>query len=208
MAVTEPEQNGDQSLYEESSPLDHTGGYTDVMVDLETLGNNSRSPIIQIGVVGFNIETGEVNEPVKWCTRPDLEKYEPDLSTIYWWMTQSEEARQSVFSHPVIPLSVALSHFNDYWEKCLSADREKTRVWSMPASFDLVILENAFRTEGLKSPWYYRGISCMRTLCALAGINKEDRVVPPIEHDAGWDAYAQAQTACHAWHLLNRGKGE
>lgn len=82
-----------------------------LMVDLETMGNGPYAPVISIGAVFFDPNTGETGE--EFSVNISLEssmryRARPDASTILWWMEQSEEARKSLTSNTQ-ELSTALS---------------------------------------------------------------------------------------------------
>ena len=47
------------------------------------------------------------------------------------------------------------------------------RIWAYPPSFDLVILESAFRYEQVVVPWHYKMQRDARTLCRLSDYNNE-----------------------------------
>jgi hypothetical protein len=86
-----------------------------LMVDLETMGNGPYAPVISIGAVFFDPNTGETGE--EFSVNISLEssmryRARPDASTILWWMEQSEEARKSLTSNTQ-ELSTALSWLSD-----------------------------------------------------------------------------------------------
>ena len=70
-----------------------------VMVDIETLGNKSRSVILSISAVKFDIKTGETFEEfhrtidLKTCLDVGLEI---NADTFYWWTQQSKEALEKL----------------------------------------------------------------------------------------------------------------
>ncbi|WP_250663324.1 3'-5' exonuclease, partial [Escherichia coli] len=73
-----------------------------LMVDLETMGNGPYAPVISIGAVFFDPNTGETGE--EFSVNISLEssmryRARPDASTILWWLEQSEEARKSLTSN-------------------------------------------------------------------------------------------------------------
>lgn len=174
--------------------------YTDVMVDIETFGKTPQAPIIQIGAVAFS-RTGNISPPFKVTIKPDFSRYKPDEETILWWLEQSKEARESVISDDWTTRE-ALESFTDWLSTELAYD---PIVWAMPPEFDLKILENAFRVEGLSLPWKYNASRDLRTLLDLAGMDKEDRIKPVIPHDAGQDALAQTKTLFKAVERMSGG---
>lgn len=87
-----------------------------LMVDLETMGNGPYAPVISIGAVFFDPNTGETGE--EFSVNISLEssmRYlaRPDASTILWWLEQSEEARKSLTSNTQ-ELSTALSWLSEF----------------------------------------------------------------------------------------------
>jgi exodeoxyribonuclease VIII len=114
-----------------------------------------------------------------------------DASTVMWWMKQSDQAR-AAFNEKGVSLSTALSDFMDWLD-------DKALVWGNGATFDNVILDNAYRATGLTKPWKYNADRCYRTLKALYP------QVPAGErsgtyHNALDDAKHQAM---HASRILN-----
>lgn len=164
----------------------------DVMLDLETLGTDGNSVIIALGAVEFDPSTGELgrefyeNIDAQSCVDHGLMM---DVSTVMWWMQQSDDAR-SVFKKGGIPLHVALFQFG----KWLPHDAV---VWGNGASFDNVILSNAYRKTLNEQPWKFWNDRCYRTLKSL-------RPTVPITrtgtyHNALDDAKSQA---IHAIQIL------
>ena len=162
------------------------------MLDLETLGNGSRSVIISIGAVEFDPESGAlgrefyVNVDPQSCVSAGLEI---DASTVMWWMQQSEAAR-AVFKQPAGQLFDALQEFSR-WFPALA------QVWGNGATFDNVILSNAYRAAGLEQPWKFSADRCYRTLKNLMPDVKQGSV--GTAHNALDDAKYQA---LHAIKLL------
>lgn len=176
--------------------------FNEFMVDIETLGKGPRAAVIQIGICGFSLKTGEVDSPQTYHVDPHPE-CEIDPDTVRWWMMQSQAAREAVFGQVVtLAPRVALSKLKDYVLISAGQRQDPPTFWAMPPSFDLVILENLCRLENVAPPWAYNATRCLRTLCDLADVQKQERVKARIEHDAGCDAEAQAATAVFAFQSL------
>lgn len=66
--------------------------YNHLMIGLETLGNKSYTPIIQLGVCFFNIDTGDIGPSILFSVSLDSNlKYGLNNlsgSTFYWWLSQ------------------------------------------------------------------------------------------------------------------------
>lgn len=171
--------------------------YPHLMLDLETLGQHSHAPIIQVGACAFNIATGEIGHTFRMIVKPDFRINPPDLSTVCWWLQQGEDARLSAAmaehgNHQVVMIA-ALKEFIDAF--CT----EDFELWAMPPEFDVVILNNTIAAYGGKPFWKYNRTRCLRTLEALVGASSKDRVKALVPHDAGEDAKAQAATAISYW---------
>jgi exodeoxyribonuclease VIII len=155
------------------------------MVDLETLGTASNSVIISIGAAQFNAygvsSTFYRHIDPQSCVDVGLQM---DVSTVMWWMQQSDAAR-SAFIHQGEKLSEVLSMLRAWYPKdaCL---------WGNGATFDNVLLANAYRATGLAAPWRYWGDRCYRTVKALYPEVTADKF-EGAKHNALDDAINQAR---------------
>ena len=158
-----------------------------IMVDLETLGNGSNAVIIAIGAVNFD-ETGlgknfYVTVDPQTCIDIGMKM---DVSTVMWWMKQNEEARKA-FDKPGISIVNALNGFSTYIRSCAG---DKAEIWGNGATFDNVILDNAYRFAGIAKPWAYWADRCYRTMKNLYPEIKQERI--GTHHNARDDATFQA----------------
>jgi len=162
---------------------------SEVMVDLETLGNGSNAVIISIGAVAFDPASGQIqsefytNVEPQSCVDAGLKM---DVSTVMWWMKQSDEAR-AAFTKPAVPIEIALDIFKAWYP-------QGAGMWGNGATFDNVILDNAYKACNITRPWHYTKDRCYRTLKALRPDIKQDRV--GTHHNALDDAKFQALHAC------------
>lgn len=168
--------------------------FTDMMLDLETLDTTPRSAILSIAAVAFNRNAPEEYTLAlpyfyRRC-KPDFTKYGTSYGTFEFWMKQSDAARQALFADAT-DMAKVLADLRMFYVTNLSIN---ANVWCLPGSFDLPILENAFRVEGVTVPWKYDAVACLRTVYKLAGITKADRVAPTVAHDALADAVSQVAT--------------
>ena len=164
----------------------------DIMCDIESLGTLPNSAIISIGAVAFDYNSG-INSKFYKVVKPDLTKYSVTYDTIKWWMKQSEEAK-TVFSDSTLSTFDALYIFRS-WLSSLTIQH----IWAHPSSFDLVILENAFRKENIEVPWNYKQLRDSRTLLDIAGV-KITKI--GVQHNALDDAIAQAEAVINARNLI------
>lgn len=173
----------------------------DVSIDLETLGTAHDAPIIALGAVLFNRDTGVHEDEfycrIDWQSNLDAGRI-PSASTLQWWLGQSDAARGELLKTADSSLNKALVSFN-FW---MTRSRD-LYVWGNGATFDVGILEHAYATV-LKqpAPWKYRNVRDMRTLVDVATACRFDvKSVPPVgvAHSAIDDARYQADVISAAW---------
>lgn len=140
---------------------------TDVMIDLETMGTRTDAPIIAIGAVGIDLEAMEVTDRT-FYTQISLSSAvksgaKIDPSTVLWWLRQSDAARAAFHDNDKAPgLLAALTDFTTWFMQWGDVP-----TWGNGATFDNVLLAEAFKGFGMKTPWSYRNDRCFRTLRAL-----------------------------------------
>lgn len=128
------------------------------MLDIETLGKNPGSVIVSIGAVKFDKNT--VTE--SYYTRVDPEScvkagLKMDASTVIWWMQQNDAARREICQIGQ-PLTLALKEFSD-WIGGVNPE-----VWGNGATFDNVLVSEAYRICEMNRPWRYPDERCYRTV--------------------------------------------
>ncbi len=174
---------------------------TDIMMDLETMGNTSTAAIIQIGAVRFDPDSGEIgaefrhNIDLQSCLDHGLTV---DASTIYWWMARSDAARNSVGhigDNSRQQIADVLLEFRKF---ITTSGTEPRRVWSH-ATFDFVILQNAYQMTRIGMPFGYNIARDIRTLLDLAEYDPFSRIPREgVHHDALDDARYQARYTVEA----------
>lgn len=172
-----------------------------LMLDIETMGNESFSSIVSIGALEFDIETGDTGKEF-YCTIDLQSCIDAGLimnaSTVMWWMQQSEDARKSLVSESAISIQNSLSLFSDFCTK----DYE---IWGNSPRFDCGILQNAYNKIGLEIPWDFRKERCVRTLVSLRPSVKENYEWYGVGHHALSDCYNQVSYCHKTWISLNAG---
>jgi hypothetical protein len=135
------------------------------MIDLESMGKKPNAPIVSIGAVFFNPQTGELGQ--EFYTAVSLESAMdqgavPDGDTILWWLKQSSEARSAICVDDALPITDALSELSHFIHR--HADNPKyMKVWGNGATFDNVILRGAYERAGRIALGPFGTI----TMCAL-----------------------------------------
>lgn len=134
------------------------------MLDLETLGTNSNAVLISIGAVCFIPEEMKIISRVYYNIDPnscEAAGLKVDMNTILWWFKQSDAARK-VFEKDSMPLKQALINFSLWLET--QDNVKEIKIWGNGATFDNVLIRNAYKAVGLIPPWSFRNDSCYRTL--------------------------------------------
>jgi hypothetical protein len=168
------------------------------LIDLETMGNSSFAPIVAIGAVKFDPWGVETTKDDEFYMLVDLGSsmragMQPDSSTIYWWLGQSEAARKALLEPVQHELGDALADFAQWYQGA-------ERFWCHGATFDAVILNNAYGLVGMKTPWDHRTVRDTRTLFELAGMSKSKE--GGVEHNAKDDAVRHAMDVQKAYAIL------
>ncbi|HGC4018072.1 3'-5' exoribonuclease domain-containing protein [Escherichia coli] len=167
------------------------------MIDLETMGTNTNAPIVVIGAVFFDPQTGEIG-PVFYIVISLTDAMNtgavPDGGTIEWWLKQSSEARAAILTDQV-KLKDALSRFREFINEY--SDEKFVQVWGNGATFDNAILRTSYERLDIPCPWRYYNDRDVRTIVELGKtIDFDARTVIPFEgvrHNALDDARHQAK---------------
>ena len=172
--------------------------FSDVMVDIETLSTKTNSMILSIGAVKFNPRTFDIAEDNTFYRVIDIKSYQKkkhhfDISpdTVVWWVQQSDEARR-IFSNETnkVDIKTALQDFSQWF----SDSSNTVYIWSHGATFDIPILENAYRTFSLTPPWQFYNVMDTRTIYRLAYEKVTDRDrMNLVYHNSLDDAIAQTR---------------
>ncbi|EKK7292752.1 3'-5' exoribonuclease [Escherichia coli] len=189
--------NGHHEITSTSRTCDH------LMIDLETMGKNPDAPIISIGAIFFDPQTGDMGP--EFSKTIDLETAGGviDRDTIKWWLKQSREAQSAILTDE-IPLDDALLQLREFIDE--NSGEFFVRVWGNGASFDNVILRRSYERQGIPCPWRYYNDRDVRTILELGkAIDFDARTAIPFEgvpHNALDDARHQAKQVSAIWQNL------
>jgi hypothetical protein len=160
-----------------------------VMIDIETMGIGNEAAIIAIGATRFDPwDLRKIDDG--FYIRVDLASsvnagMKMDASTINWWLAEERAAaRTSLLKDGATPLFEALDGFREWF-----GDDKPT--WGNGATFDNVIMRNAFKLVGIECPWGFRNDRCYRTLVGTFPKLKIDDMPDGIGHNAYHDALWQ-----------------
>ncbi|EJT8585396.1 3'-5' exoribonuclease, partial [Escherichia coli] len=126
--------------------------WTHMMIDLETMGKNPDAPIISIGAIFFDPQTGDMGP--EFSKTIDLETAGGviDRDTIKWWLKQSREAQSAIMTDE-IQLDDALLQLREFIDE--NSGEFFVQVWGNEANFDNTILRRSYERQGIPCPWRY-----------------------------------------------------
>ncbi|MDM4053088.1 3'-5' exoribonuclease [Escherichia coli] len=189
--------NGHHEITSTSRTCDH------LMIDLETMGKNPNAPIISIGAIFFDPQTGDMGP--EFSKTIDLETAGGviDRDTIKWWLKQSREAQSAIMTDE-IPLDDALLQLREFIDE--NSGEFFVQVWGNGANFDNTILRRSYERQGIPCPWRYYNDRDVRTIVELGkAIDFDARTAIPFEgerHNALDDARYQAKYVSAIWQKL------
>ena len=169
------------------------------MIDMETLGNGKHAAVIQIGACYFDRNTGEIGQT--FDMNIDAESAvrsgaEMDAATVYWWLSQSKEAIDSVIAQPRIDTTLAFEALNEFL-------KDAKTIWSH-ATFDFVILTETLKRLQIKPSFRYTVARDIRTLVDLAKITFSKTKREGLHHNGLDDCKHQVKYCVEA---MNKIKG-
>ena len=167
-----------------------------VMIDLETMDLIPGAAIVSIGAVVFDPRYNIVTEDtfyaeLEWKTQGRS----IDKGTVDWWRKQSPKARAALKG--TTTLEDALGDLS-FWIP------DGAQVWGNGPSFDISILEDAYRSVGIPTPWKFYNVYDCRTIKYLyeSARGGFDKKVGGDTHNALHDAKHQVSYVCAMWRSL------
>lgn len=145
----------------------------DVMTDIETLGTDADSTIIQIGAIAFDIKTGEHLEHfVKSADITKNDELKVSGSTLKWWLDTDKELLHSILSNNQLSSRQILTEFYTWliWLKgaAVTLNEGELHMWGNGILFDNNMIKTQFEAIGFEYPIHFRNDRDMRTLVDLA----------------------------------------
>ena len=174
-----------------------------LMIDLKTMGTNPDAPIISIGAIFFDPQTGDMG--AEFIKTIDLETAGGviDRGAIKYWWKQSREAQSAIMTDE-IPLDDALLQLREFIDE--NSGEFFVQVWGNGANFDNTILRRSYERQGIPCPWRYYNDRDVRTIVELGkAIDFDARTAIPFEgerHNALDDARYQAKYVSAIWQKL------
>ncbi|EKH4467554.1 3'-5' exoribonuclease [Escherichia coli] len=189
--------NGHHVITSTSRTCDH------LMIDLETMGKNPDAPIISIGAIFFDPQTGDMGPEFSKTIDLNTAGGVIDRDVIKWWLKQSREAQSAIMTDE-IPLDDALLQLREFIDE--NSGEFFVQVWGNGANFDNTILRRSYERQGIPCPWRYYNDRDVRTIVELGkAIDFDARTAIPFEgerHNALDDARYQAKYVSVIWQKL------
>lgn len=166
----------------------------DVMIDIEGLGTGPDTTILTIAAQQFDPLRRDVFGD-NFYARVTLESQEGrsiQQETIDWWATQPEIVREEAFcEQDRVPLAEALQELTRIvWHA--------RRAWAQGPTYDMNILEHAYKSLNIALPWRYYQVRDSRTVFSLCpGLEK-----PAASHHALEDCRRQINLLWDTFELL------
>ena len=152
------------------------------MIDIEGLGTGPDAAILTIAAQSFDpFGTGHYDR--HYYARITLESQENRRiqdDTLAWWATQPEAQAEAFADDNRIPLDQAL-------DKLYRLAWQHDYIWAQGPTYDINILEHAYKSYNKTQPWQFYRIRDSRTVLSLW----PGRPVPPTSHHALEDTRKQ-----------------
>ena len=137
----------------------------DIMIDIETCGTGPEACILTIAAQCFDpLARHDFDQYRHYYARIDPGSQPTrrvEQGTIEWWATQPPQAQEEAFGeHNRIPLTQALEELGRLIWQC-------KRVWANGPTFDMNILEHAYKSYNIVLPWQYYNVRDARTVYSL-----------------------------------------
>jgi len=161
--------------------------FTDITIDIETMGVKPDAQILSISAIAFN----PFEITTDFTTNPKLDLLlsldeqahrSQDDDTCWWWTMRSPEVQAKIFNDVGrVPVPEALDSLIKFcWQK--------NRIWCQGPTLDITLLTHIFAEYGKGVPWGYGAVRDSRTLLDLVYIE-----APEATHDSIEDCIRQTK---------------
>jgi hypothetical protein len=172
------------------------------MIDFESFSTGKLPVICQVGACYFDLGTGETGRELKLnidAATSLKAGASMEMSSVYWWLGQSDQARASILADPKLDIVEAMILLNDFLS-------DADQIWSH-ATFDFVLLTETLKLLEIKPNFNFRAARDIRTLVSLSKVSV--RLIPRdgVHHDALDDCKYQAKYVSAAHNAIYRRMG-
>lgn len=133
------------------------------MIDIETMGVNPNSVIMTIAAQVFDpLSNGWPEKHFYARVSPESQPNRViDETTVEWWAQQVPEAKREIFEE------VGRRPLHECLEDLGKLIWQSDRIWANGPTFDMNILENAYKEHGIRLPWKFWTVRDARTVYSL-----------------------------------------
>lgn len=201
----------------------------DLMVDIETIGTKPNQPMIQLGAVAFDIETGAILDELNIGIAVG-EDVAISGDTLRWWLKTDHDLFKELVLSGGLSEREAIMKFNSWvtglaWKYLAvpakgvpnnpiamiegSVDKTKVFLWGNGILFDNRIIKGKCEQYGLEYPISYKSDRDMRTIselyCEKYRVTEPElraKFKPAHAHDALADCKAQCALVSFCYNEL------
>lgn len=163
----------------------------ELMIDIETSGQNPGCKVLTIGAFGFDRDGKQVEFYRRFSVMKLLEEgFKDDVATMDWWRTKDKEVFNEAFAGTADPKE-GIADFKAWcYENFKMGKNDGFKAWCNGLDFDFPILKAFFAHFGFHFPWKFWDQYDYRTVKNLFPIIKESERNCEA-HNALEDAKAQ-----------------
>ena len=171
-----------------------------LMVDLETLGVCADAVVTTIGAVAFSLDGSLGNEIEIYPTVQDqIPQRKVEWGALKFWFTQGDIVRyQQSEAKRDKSLKEILISFSDFCNQSLD---KNFKIWGN--GFDIPLLNQAYSSFDMETPWSYKRIMDCRTAVWLSKISVQKYIdEQELAHNAVSDCKFQIKFIIDAYNIL------
>lgn len=163
--------------------------YTEIMVDIETVGAPPTGAIVAIAAVAYKMDTGDVIDEfyekvsLDSCLSAGLTVDEDTLIN-FWMLNTTPKAKEETFRGMKYTLKESLTSLSKF-----ILSQKNIRIWCLHNSFDFAILKNAYTALDMALPWSHTKEMDIATLRAI-----QPEALLSVEREG---VYHNALADCH-----------
>jgi len=154
-----------------------------IMIDIETLGTNPDSCVLQIAATSWDGNEIDVGFLFDVSLSEQVEAGRTiEAKTVCWWLDDKVQSRvrSSVLGRSeLVSPQAAVYALNEYIRVTRqNSDDGKVTVWANPPQFDLTIIKSIMKEWGITPSWNHweeRDLRTLRNVCRELKINYENK---------------------------------
>ena len=174
--------------------------FDNIMIDLETIGVCADALVLTIGAVPFSFD-GEMGKEFEIypTVQDQIGQRKVEWGALQFWFNQEDVVRHQ--QSDAIRTNNLETSLNQLTEFCQSNLDSNFKVWGN--GFDIPLLNQAYSSYGMETPWSYKKIMDCRTITWLSKISTRVHIdESDLKHNAVSDCKYQIRFIVDAFHVL------